>query len=146
MYKSTGLSQVRLVVFAGSPHIQSFLPETSFDALYLGCGGGGKKASDLKMSNKEQLLKIHPLLQSYFYQTVLEGDFSEETQSMLMSKGDYEGKTSKLSSKELPAFGWCSVSFDNGLHVSQRHTVNGDSFKTAFSLSFTKVNGWSKKD
>ncbi|MAA79651.1 MAG: hypothetical protein CL916_10360 [Deltaproteobacteria bacterium] len=145
VYQSTGLSQVRLVVFSGSTHIQSFLPETSFDALYLGCGGGGKKAIDLNINNKEQLLKIHPLLQSYFYQKVLEGDFSEDVQSQLMSSGDYVGKTPKLSSKEVPAYGWCSVSFDNGLHITQRHTLDGDSFATALSLSFTKVNGWSKK-
>ena len=144
IYMSTGLSQVRLVVFAGGNHIQSFLPDTSFDALYLGCGGGGKKATDLNMSNKAQVLKIHPLLQSYFYQTVLEGSYSEEVQSKLMSTGDFEGKPPKLSSKEVPAYGWCGVTFDNGLHVTQRHTIDGSSFFPALSLSFTKVKGWSK--
>ena len=144
IYERTGLSQVRLVAFSGGNHLQTFLPDTSFDALYLGCGAGGAKASSLQINNTKLDIKLHPLLHSYFIQKVGEGSFDEKTSAQLMATGDYQGKSPLLSAKDFPVFGWCGVELNNGLHVTQRHTLDGTDFSQALELSFTKVKGWTK--
>jgi hypothetical protein len=142
IYASTGLSQVRLVVFSGSNHTQAFLPDTTFDALYLGCGGGGAKAKNLPLSRGESI-QLHPALQAYYIQTLDSVGVDEKTVQQALATGDFAGKPAVLSAKGFPTYGWCSISLDQGLSVEQRHTIDGESFKKALSLRYSKVNGWS---
>ena len=142
IYESTGLSQVRLVVFSGSEHTQAFLPDTSFDALYLGCGGGGSKAKSLPFVNGKEF-KIYPALQAYYIQALDVASVDEKTMQEALSIVDFSGKPPVLNGKGLATYGWCSISLDEGLSIEQRHTIDGTSFATALSLEFSKVRGWS---
>lgn len=140
VYDATGLSQVRLVVFAGEAQTQAILPETSFDALYMGCGGGGRKAKSLLRKGKEY--SLHPMLDAFYLQALEEYNLSDELKDKAYARGSFEGKKPIYDSKEFPTYGFCSLHFHNGLHVEQYHTLDGESMKKALDLSFTKVKGW----
>ena len=141
IYDATGLSQVRLVVFAGETQTQAILPQTSFDALYLGCGGGGRKAKSLHRKSKD--ISLHPMLDAFYLQALEDNNISEETKDMAYSRAKFEGKKAVYDAKEFPTYGYCSLQFDNGLTVSQHHTLAGESAKQSLHLTYTKVKGWS---
>ena len=140
IYDATGLSQVRLVVFSGEAQTQAILPQTTFDPLYLGCGGGGRKGKSLLRKNKE--FSLHPMLDAFYLQALEDNDISEKTKDMAYSRGKFEGKKSIYDAKEFPTYGYCSLAFDNGLKVSQYHTLDGQVTKQSLLLAFTKVKGW----
>jgi hypothetical protein len=142
IYESTGLSQVRLVVFSGSTHTQAFLPDSAFDALFLGCGAGGAKTKSLPFSKGDEL-KIHPALQAYYIQALDVEAVDEKTMQQALAIGDFAGKPAVLNGSGFPTYGWCSISLDQGLSIEQRHTTDGETFRPALSLEFSKVNGWS---
>ena len=141
VYSHTGLSQVRLVVFSGSNTTQAFLPDSNFDALYLGCGGGGAKTQDLAFESKNGV-RIHPLLQASYISALDNPKIDEKTKSKALRKGDFEGKPAVLDGKGFPTYGWCELSIDNGLHVSIQHTIDGVTFSKVMALSYTISNGW----
>ena len=141
VYSQTGLSQVRLVVFSGRHSTQAFLPDTNFDALYLGCGGGGAMAQDVSFENKDGL-RLHPMLQSYYISSLETLGIDEKTKSKALGEGDFAGKPAVLDGKGFPTYGWCRISLQNGLHVSIDHTLDGTSFSSALRLSYTAMKGW----